>query len=399
MADVHNGLLLEPEPYVVGRAQILIENDTKTCYLRQEFNELPLATEVCEQIKEKVEAEQRVDYDVTGYDLDGGLQPDGSQAPQRDLAVGMNCDGQIHFDEKEELWWLSRFSLSQLSTRICPPRSKPASYLASCWPSLRSVNINAWSEEFFHKGKFSTVKIRTRDRGEEKEIWAILSSRYHPVDIDKIMEQLPQHLTQGSRAEASYDGHNLSMTIVLPQVIRPPLQEARELFRPAVVVTTADDGTAKLSIKTGMWSEGALGTIIMGDRELELYGGRHTASLTLDGLSKGMGQIDVVVALFIKTWQAATKQVVFTEPNTQAFFEKLVNGKVVYIPNIHKDVLIEKLVEANKLMVDEEVRYTKAGAVLSILNLPSSMQLGILEENMLFLQAGKLLFRKFGEVR
>jgi hypothetical protein len=390
MSDIKNGLMPNHEGFGVGRVTTVVDGKHPTTLrLRKPFEELPDAVEVCNQLVAEVKSEQRVDYVVT-------------EASE----LAMDSAGQLilyhnHPPTPIHYYWPTCFSLSQLSGRICSVDSKPYPYMGAIWPSLRADNINAHIKNFFEtrKRKNKSITLRTRTRlSQGSELFAVVSKVYNrTVDIDTVVDRFSRELPSGCKADALYDGRALILTVVLDETIVTHKQ--KDLFRPSLVLTTADDATMGLSIRPGIWHSGSMGLLTYGEKELKLYGGRHTKALTLDGLNEAMNEpLDAVIELFHTNWEAALEQrVISSGPDgPEKMFTYLVDGKFIRIPSIKRSSLLSALVDANQL-VEEDIRQTKAGVILSILEIPQIFPLTVMDEDLLFRQAGALLVKKFSK--
>lgn len=386
---IKNGLMPKHPGFGIGRSAVDLKGGTLR--VRKIFEEMPDAVESCVALAEEIKSEQREDLVIQ-------TQPQLSMDDNGALIV--NMDDQT----PTKMLYPSSFALGQLSGRICPTAAKPYPYMGECWPELRATNVNAWLDRHFQtrKKRHKGITLRTRSRRHlGDELYAVVSSMYNrSVDVDAVATKFAEQLPANSRADVYYDGRGVIITVVLDETIATTRN--REVFRPSIVLTTADDGTMGLAIRPGIWHEGSMGLLTYGEKEMKLYGGRHTKGLSLEGLNDSLHEpLDALIQVFRTHWDAAeVQQVISSAPDgAEKMFTYLVDSKHIRIPSIRRSELIQALVQVNSVL-EEDLRKTKAGVITSLLELPHLYPLTITDEDLLFRQAGALLLKKFkgGEV-
>ena len=313
------GFSNEPNDLLIGRS--IVDLGNRRVATRQPFSKLPDIFDASAQVQEAVIAEDRVDYNVdVGHHL---TMDDSGDLWFREEALDEETNGSSHF---------TSWSFRQFANRVCPQRSRPATYLATCPAQLRAHNINHWLPKFWDSGKRSkSLKLRTRVVNSQDQIFAVVSTRYHALDIDEISTILMDEAPKGARADVVVtEGRRMSFSVVLDR-------EIVSVFRPSIIVTTSDDGTMSIRVKSAMRSKHSEGNIILNDEEAVNVTARHSKlganSPTFTASVKGaFAALDAVIESFEVSWALAEEQTVFSShKKMESYFKKLVGQGHVWV--------------------------------------------------------------------
>ena len=384
MATELLGLTFESPDLIIGRAEDYSGN--------LPFEELPAVDDAALAVVEAIADEEREDIYVEGaHNL--RMAKDGSLADTS------------HFEDLQ----LTRYSLGQLAERVCPSGARPTAYLAHCPPWLRANNLNYWFPLFWEGGR-SARKLLFRTRCLSKtaggrQLYAVLSPRYGPLDIDLCASLILEEVPSSARAEVAVtDGRRMKFECVLEENVLP--SEGGLAFRPALIFTTADDGMMGVKITAAMWSKTTPGSIILQEKhgetsveeareELVPFAQRHSRRINEDAFrratQRSFSTLDAIVDLFKASWRAAEQQVLATTPEeTRRLLEHLVlGGTIGQAIGTPKKTIAKRLVESHG---EEHGQTTKASVVLSILRMASAhTDWYVWGRDLLYRQAGTLL--------
>jgi hypothetical protein len=281
---------------------------------------------------------------------------------------------------------LNRHSLQQLCGRGDLPVGA-APYLAACPPSLRATNVNAWLP--FADGN-ALVRTRSGSMG-EREIFGLTSTRYRPFDADRIAAVLASTASAGARGEVAYDGSRFRITAHYHSDIRPESCVAGEIFRAAIIVETADDGSHGVRVGAAVTRNLCRNLIVLGSSEQSATA-RHTNRDLEATVGEMIATAMAKVSTFAEAWSAATRDRIIDADRFQPaeLFGRLVDHGLVHVAGYSRDEMVGRLLSAWHV----EPGYSRAAVVNAVTRVAhesswSSMWAASdLEE-----QAGQLLYQ------
>lgn len=270
---------------------------------------------------------------------------------------------------------VSERAISGIGTHITPGG---AGYLKQCPPELRATNFNHWAangfredvrateaaiEEWVNNGskgpqpgpimkeKEVTVRTRTNHATGKGEAWSIVGPRYGAHDIDKIAEQIltSPSIPGDAKCDIVYDGYRARIDVLFHSNVQPEKVVAGEIFKAGIMVKTADDGSGSIQISAQVWRNLCLNLIII-DHAKDLvtrrkhYGTGIQADVEA-GIVTAMGKIKH----FADKWSEATLENVLEKygvSDVDAVFRGLVYNKVVHVPGIKPEEMMERLQRA-----------------------------------------------------
>jgi hypothetical protein len=342
---------------------------------RKEFEALPHVGEACDTLIERVTAEQRRDVTVhvpgLTYGKDGKLIVSGLGAlPMSDRAF----EGLCFF-------------------------STPGggNYLRNCGTvgeyeaegmALRAANLNHWmpralrvdkratkkalkkweAENFarFQKGEAplprpasmtikapTEVKLRLRQlmgsNGGE-EIFGCVGPRYSAFDVDKIAEVIKATLADlGGRCTVVYNGFKASWDILFHSNIDAEQCVAGEFFKAGIRISTADDGSSSIKVKTLMFRNLCLNLIVIDVDEKLTTRRRHVGKNMEDTIVQGVEDAKRRVGYFAKKWSEASVENILDRyglSSPEVVFERMIANKVVHVAGYTDEEMTQRLITA-----------------------------------------------------
>lgn len=252
---------------------------------RADFLRLPGLEEGMDQLRAAVQAEERADHWV---DL-GGVSVDylGRVVCERDQRTP---DAIIPRLVPSEGGWqrLAAFA----------PEDVPA--------GLRS-NVNAWAG----RRRGAEVRVRTRAAvagADARELYAVVSPRYVPYDVDAIAADVAELLPADARVRVRYDRQRTRIDAVLANPHHFPdssgAASVGEAHRLTLRIRTADDGTGGFSLT---WAAERIRcvnlTLLRGSRTV--FRARHTRDDLAEVVREALAAQGAVAEAFASTWRSA----------------------------------------------------------------------------------------------
>lgn len=406
------GFSVAPPVYTIGTmvVDMGVQNFRQS---RKDFEDLPRVGEACADLALVVANEKREDHLV------------------RATGLRMLQNGQLLVANKD-VYPLTKRGVEGLAQFTTPGG---AGYLKECPPDLRAYNFNQWLPKALREDKRATnarrkelmeqhearvkvlgeeaagpfvgpepvmipkdVTLRTRNnpRSGGREVFTVVGPRYGAFDIDKIAEQVAQGVPDDARCDITYDGYRARINVLFHTNIKPEKAVAGEMFKAGLLITTADDGSGSIKISAQVWRNLCLNLIIIDFKKLLVGSRRHmgqTGDIAQDvklHMETAMGKI----GYFADKWSEANLENVLERyglDNMEALFTGLVKNRVVAVPGVRPDDMVEKLMTA----FEYEPFATKAGVLNAITRVAhteswkSPWTTEDLEET-----AGELLFQK-----
>jgi hypothetical protein len=321
----------------------LAESGKKTWNeLRRKHEERPLVGEACEQLVDRVRAEERRDHTFAL----GAMQ----YLPSDTLSTD------------EGFFGLEPRGFRMLARYATPGNG--ASYLAACPPMLRTFNMNQWlaSEE----KKADKVTLRTRKDDAGRRVWAVVSDSYSPYDADEIAKLAAEICDPTARATVAYDGFRTRIDVMYHSTITAEEAGVGEVFRGGISIDSGDDGTRAVRVTalaervrcvnlTRLSSQVVTGKVTHKDR-----GARTVA----DEVRAAVKDAHDRIATFAHAWAQADKdEILGGDGDPRKKFEALVHRGHVKVTGCRKDELVNRLVRAWER---EPARYTRTALLNAI---------------------------------
>lgn len=270
---------------------------------------------------------------------------------------------------------ISERAISGIGTHITPGG---AGYLKQCEPDLRAINFNRWAEKGYRedtrateaaiqewvdkgskgpqpgpimKAKEVTVRTRLNHATNAREAWSIVGPRYGAHDVDKIAEQIltSPSIPADAKCDIVYDGYRARIDVLFHSNVQPEKVVAGEIFKAGIMVKTADDGSGSIQISAQVWRNLCLNLIVI-DHAKDLvtrrkhYGNGIQADVEA-GIVTAMGKVQH----FADKWSEATLENVIEKygvHDVDAVFRGLVFNKVVHVPGVKPEEMMERLMRA-----------------------------------------------------
>lgn len=210
------------QPWFAAGTRLIEVGQNNYKQSRLDYDSMPGAREALGGLIETIQSEQRIDYDVGAQEL--------------------------HMDEEGNLLWADRGfkltpeSFTKLVNLTLPDRyPNPTSYWKALPPDRRAKAVN---DAFIHSA--NTMKLRTRNVGDIREVFAVVSQRYAAVDGDLIAHRLMQSLDSDTKTSIIYRGTRSTMNFLWHSTIAPEDVGVGEIYRAGQQFTTDDDGTERI---------------------------------------------------------------------------------------------------------------------------------------------------------
>lgn len=248
-----NGFMPRDPMYSVGTAvnQTGVANAARS---QREHAAKPLARDMCRELIQQVQAEQRAD-----------LQP------VRVAHLRMTKIGELALPDSHQVEAGARLPITEtiftaLMTRF--PCRKPGAYLADCPTELRAINFNHWAkylgeQELGAGEKAREVVLRTRLMNGRRAAYAAVSGKYTAYDADKIAQALVMAFPADARGSLDYDGERMRVEGLWHSDVAPQDYVAGEIFKAGVLVDTDDTGGGSLRVRSVLWRNLCLNLIIL----------------------------------------------------------------------------------------------------------------------------------------
>jgi hypothetical protein len=270
------GFTLRDPLYALGRKvnETGVENARAA---RLEYEAKPRVTEAAFAFAEKIASERRKDSTVRVGDV--GMSNDGR------LTIAQGCPAvAIAIDESAFDSLVSRTGIGG------------AGYLKSCWPELRAINVNAWTDridrrevaklnawvESGQKGaepEPSKVVLRCRNtEAGPRSIFAVVSEQYRAMDCDVIARAIAQTAPFDARGSIVYDGQQARFEVLFHSDVAAGDYGCGEIFRAGVIVRTNDVGDGSIRVSAMVERNLCLNLIILDTAEQQIAGIRHVGA-------------------------------------------------------------------------------------------------------------------------
>ena len=388
-ALVDAGFAIKPPVYTMGTV-VLEEGARRFRESRQEFDALPMATEILDEYIVTIGEEKREDKIVPITNLDA--------LP----------DGRLH-NAENGTYKMSERALGGLCGFATPGG---AGYLAACSPALRAENLNYWLPRALRVDARATeddsnpvmtpkeCTLRTRMRDGEREIFGIVGPRYGNHDGDKIAAQIIKAIPGNARGSVRYDGAQTRFDILFHSDIQPETCVAGETFKAGVRITCSDDGTGAIKISAAVERNLCRNLIIIDKAKQDVAKRSHRGKSEniANDVEAGIALAMTKVKHFAETWDQATMENVMDkyalthdEETVKKMFRAIAFSKLVYIPNVSYTDMGERLFRA----WEKEPGYQRTSFVNAITRAAHEETWHAIDVgDTVALQGSNLLFRK-----
>lgn len=176
--------------------------------MRLDWEDLPLVGDACHSLVRRIRDEERQDLavDLSAYRIDS-----------RGLLTSGDLTSRLRLSDRAYSGLVSR-----------APRDSVAR------------NVNSWI------GYAGPAKIRTRYPQEDgtRHAYAVVSTRYAPIDLDTIAQIVADAMPTEARASIAYDGSRGTIDVSLAKALTVEEMGVGQVFRVHTLIDTADDGSA-----------------------------------------------------------------------------------------------------------------------------------------------------------
>ncbi len=340
-----SGFVLQDTVFAIGTPVVAVgvENAERS---RLEHKALPDATVALAKLRDEVIREDRSDVAVRNGDLvmsdDGMLEVPGVGRCAAD--PGAYCHA----------WFQNGM--------------RGANWLLDVPASLRAVNHNTMMNAETIK---DTVRVyRTRTRANIREVFAIVSERYTPFDIDEVADALKDtDVAAAAKADIVYDGKRALIDLTFHSDVDASDYVCGEVFKAGVRISTSDVGLGSLRVEAYVIRNLCLNLIVLDNAKIVTANARHLGAreALVDALNRGVAEGHKAISGFLKAWGAANTEVVVAP--TDIPFEQQVLGVVTAFAERSTAVAKSDIAGIVKRYCEDEVTgstLTRAGVVNAI---------------------------------
>lgn len=361
------GFSLKPPIYQLGR----LVNETGVANFRKarmEFEAMPRLGDACEKLCQVIKAEERSDIQV--------------EAP----VLWMDNDGLLHV--KDDKYPVTERAVEGLGHFITPGGAR---YLTECPVELRAYNLNKWFQAGYRVDKRATVKanpdgieyedmektytptkvtLRTRKNADAREVYSVVGSRYAAFDTNAVVAQIYKALAAKNidcRADFTYNGYKSRLDVVFHTPVQPENCVAGEIFRAALCIRTADDGSGSINVSTEIHRNLCLNMLIL-DQDKILVGSRRHAGKTAtieQKIDEALASAQEKIGYFVKAWDNATVENVLEKydlGDPREVFRRLVLNRVIAVSGVKTDEMVNRLMAA----YEKEPGYSRSAYINAI---------------------------------
>jgi hypothetical protein len=339
------GFALAPDIFASGTA---LYESNQFSRKREEIAKRTDAPLALENFRERIRKEHREDHDVTVKSL-------------RMLPTGyISTDAGLILPESDAFKRLATFTL--------PPGA--SSFLPACEPALRATNANAfWQEGGYDNtlgaamiDKEARVKLRVRNGGADRKLWAVTSPTYGRFDVDQVAALLAESLKAEAKAEVTYDGYRavFDLSWVTP-IEDPRLVGTGELFHAGVRISTADDASERLRV-WALIERGLCRNFGIIDKSEQDVGSRiHRGNqFNKESIETLIQEAHAKIAPFVDAWIEAAKDKIFDgDEDARVKLQRFVDRGHLKIAGVDKQSVFNRVYSAWQ----KEPGYTRTSLV------------------------------------
>jgi len=236
----------------------------------------------------------------------------------------MRSTGQLSGDNPAG-WTVEPQALPQLASRL---GIEQPSFLNHVWPDLRAQVWNQHIATAVRHPKSTCpethpaygrlgaradnqVMCRLRDdTNGDPSLWAALSERYTPFDVDRIAQALEIGMRgqPDARCEIQYDGTGATFDVLFHSDVEPARYVAGEFFKVGLRVRTSDSGGGSVNIGLLAYQNLCLNLICIDVGEYQLDRLRHMGDVDklADRFRKAIETGNSKLSHFLRAWGYAT---------------------------------------------------------------------------------------------
>mgnify|MGYP003417565570 CR=1 FL=1 len=287
---------------------------------RTEWENLPMIEEASDKLIERILAEKR--YDIISHIKD--LNVDGMGVLRGVSGVGGLLMEPVGWNQ------LAKLGPDSMDSR------------------LRS-NLNSWM-----KDSKKETRLRTRnpdDKVNMRQCFAAVGKTYSAFDWDQLAGVIKNTQFPGdARADVKYDGSRASFEIVLHNPYEVQELGVGRLFRVAIVISSADNGTEGYRIKYKAVRIACINCTLISDEDL-VFRTTHRGNKIQEVVTAAITRSSTALDNFAARWsEAYTKQYHDRYDGTplgaEEVFKRLIAAKKIIVPHLGRDELLEYLMTA-----------------------------------------------------
>ncbi len=287
---------------------------------RKEWDDLPFVEDGCDKLIDRVKSENRSDLTTKIKDLyvDGGGILRG--APH---GGGLILDG-VAWNQ------MAQFGPKEMDSRV------------------RS-NLNSWMP-----ASKKEVRLRTRNPDvttNMRQGFATVGRNYTAFDWDQLAQIIKTtQFPDDARANVMYDGSRASFEVVLHNPYTIEEVSVGRLFRVAIVISSADNGTEGYKIKYKAVRIACINCTLIADESL-MFRTTHRGNKVQEVVEKAIAASSHALDSFAHKWSKAYEAIYHdrydgTTLGAEEVFKRLIASRKVSVPHLTRDELLTALMDA-----------------------------------------------------
>lgn len=275
------------KPWYALGTKLLDVGEDKYRASREEFENMPLASDALIALAEAIESENRFDVITNAHDL------------------LMYEDGSICVIGQADPVEISPTAFDQIIRRIIPASvPSPAGYWRELSSARRASQVN---DAFRHSQRH--LRLRYRHIGNTtRSIYAAVTPRYTPYDGNQLARRLAQLLLDAEhempRAMVSYDNTRTAIDLIWHSDFLASEVGVGEIYKSAIRYTTDDDGTERLRSFVNLFRAICVNLTTV-EAAMAMLSRRHVGDVdAIDSrVTMSHEQGDSILRRFMTTWE------------------------------------------------------------------------------------------------
>jgi hypothetical protein len=215
--------------------------------------------------------------------------------------------------------------------------------------SRARTNLNTWMS-----GSKKEVRLRTRHPDvvtNMKQVYATVGRNYTAFDWDQLAQVIKTtQYPDDARANIMYDGSRASFEVVLHNPYTVDEVGVGRLFRVAIVISSADNGTEGYRIKYKAVRIACINCTLIADENL-IFRTTHRGNKVQEVVEKAIQHSSRALDSFAAKWSSAYEKQYHdrydgTPLSAEEVFKRLIASRKISVPHLEKDELLKTLMDA-----------------------------------------------------
>jgi hypothetical protein len=332
---------------------------------RKEWENLPLLEEGCDALVTRIKAENRTDQMMKLKELSVD-----NMGILRGAENGLIMDA-VAWNQ------IAKFAPDAVDSRL-------------------RTNLNSWL-----RTSNKEVKLRVRNPDEKtgmKQCFAAVGKGYQAFDWDQLaLSVKATQFPSDARSDIQYDGSRATLEVVLHNPYEVNELGVGRLFRVAIVISSADNGTEGYRIKFKAVRIACINCTLVADESM-MFRTTHRGNKVQEVVEAAIRQSSSALDNFAARWSTAYEKQYHdrydgTALGAEEVFKRLIATRRIVIPHLDRDQILENLMTAWNLEPGDTVAHVNAAITRMAHTQTNSWRSPWYQED-LEEAAGELLYQK-----